>query len=312
VHGLVYGVILGAAMHLGIQIPGLLKYHFRWTPSFDIRDSGLLEALKLMAPRLATMFFIQLMFIARDNFASRLDQVGSVSSLTYGWMIMQVPETLLGTAIATALLPSLAGYAAKKDWKTFSETIEKALHVMLALSIPAAAVMAAGMRPLLAAAFHFDEAGTNLLTLTSRIYLCTLAGYVVQETLVRTFYARKEPLVPLFSVLARLVVYVLVGILGLTFFPRVGAPLIAAAELSLSVEAFLLLFWLNRRIEPQVHVLTAIGKGLLAATISGCVTYGLAVFLPGTGLITSLAGMAVGGLLAVGLVWSEARLLFRL
>ena len=59
-----------------------------------------------MAPRLMTMAGIQIIFIARDNLASRLDQVGAVTSLTYGWMIMQVPETILGTAIATAMLPA--------------------------------------------------------------------------------------------------------------------------------------------------------------------------------------------------------------
>src|SRR5688572_16091112 len=73
VHGLVYGVILGAALHLAIQIPGLVRYQFRWTPSLDIRDSGLIVALKLMGPRILTMIGIQMMFILRDNFASRLD-----------------------------------------------------------------------------------------------------------------------------------------------------------------------------------------------------------------------------------------------
>jgi len=309
---LVYGVILGAGLHLAIQIPGLVMYQFRWTPSLDIRDSGLVEALKLMAPRLVTMFGIQLMFIARDNFASRLDQVGAVTSLTYGWMIMQVPETLLGTAIATALLPSLAEYAAKGDWKTFSATVEKALRVMLALTIPAAAVMAAGLHPLLQAAFHFGDAGTNLLTLTSRIYLLTLVGYVLQETLARTFYARKEPFMPLYGVLVRLAIYLCVGLIGTTFFRSAGAPFIAVAELSLLVEACVMLFWLNQRIEPPVQVLSAVGKGLFAAVISGGVAYGLAVYLPGSALITALAGMAVGGLLALFLVRSEARLLFQL
>src|SRR5512145_1905789 len=208
IRGLVYGVIVGAALHLLVQIPALFRYQFKWTPALDLRHSGLIEALKLLAPRLLTMFGIQLIVLARDNIASRLDQVGAVTSLTYGWMIMQVPETLLGTAIATAMLPSLAEYAAKKDWTTFSETVEKALRVMLALAIPAAAVMAAGLRPLLAAAFRFDAAGTDLMMLTTRIYLLTLAGYVVQETLARTFYARKEPLMPLFSVLVRLAVYI--------------------------------------------------------------------------------------------------------
>lgn len=33
VPGLVYGVIIGAVLHLAIQVPGLLKYHFKWSPS---------------------------------------------------------------------------------------------------------------------------------------------------------------------------------------------------------------------------------------------------------------------------------------
>ncbi len=312
VHGLVYGVILGALMHLGIQIPGLIRYQFHWTPSLDIRDSGLIRALKLIAPRLLTMFGIQLMFIARDNLASRLDQVGAVTALTYGWMIMQVPETLLGTAIATALLPSLAQFVAKNEWKTYSETLEKALRVLLALTIPAAAVIMAGIKPLVAAAFGFDEAGTDLLTLTSRIYMLTLAGYALQETMARAFYARKEPLVPLWGVLVRMSVYIIVGALGVTVFRSVGAPVIAAAELSLTVEAIFLLTLLNRRIKHPLQVLPAAGKGLLAALLSGAVAYGLALWLPGPGYITALAGMAIGAAVAIAIVWSEARLLFRL
>jgi putative peptidoglycan lipid II flippase len=309
--GLVYGVILGAILHLAIQIPGLVRYQFHWTPSLNLRDSGLIEALKLLAPRLMTMFGIQLMFIARDNLASRLDQVGAVSALTYGWMIMQVPETLLGTAIATALLPSLAEFAAKKEWDAFSSTVEKALRVMLALSLPAAAVLAAGLAPLLKVAFKFDY-GTELLTLTSRIYLLTLAGYVVQETLARVYYARKEPYMPLYGVLLRMLLYVLIGVLGVTVLRGFGAPMIAAAELSISVEALFLLVMLNRRIERKVWVLPAIGKGLLAAALSGAVTYALALFLPGPGYVTAMIGLAVGTFLAVVMVWSEARLLFKL
>ena len=150
------------------------------------------------------------------------------------------------------------------------------------------------------------------MMLTTRIYLLTLAGYVVQETLARTFYARKEPLMPLYSVLVRLAVYITIGVLGVTIFRQFGAPMIAAAELSLTVEAIFLVNRLNKRLDRVVRVLPAIGKGLLAAILSGATAYGLAVFLPGPGYLTALAGMAVGGALAVWLVWSEARLLFRL
>ena len=49
------------------------------------------------------MFFLQVFFVARDNIASRYGE-GAITSLNYGWFIMQVPETLIGTAIAIALL----------------------------------------------------------------------------------------------------------------------------------------------------------------------------------------------------------------
>jgi hypothetical protein len=92
----------------------------------------------------------------------------------------------------------------------------------------------------------------------------------------------------------------------------VGAPVIAAAELSLLVEAILMLTWLNQRIEPPVRLWGAVGKGLFAAVISGGIAYVLAVFLPGPGYITAMVGMLAGTLLALFLVRSEARLLFKL
>ena len=83
-------------LHLLIQVPGLIKYHFRWRPRVDFKDPNTRKVLRLMGPRLLSMLFIQLIFLAQDNFGSRLPE-GSVSALTYGWWIMQVPQTLIGT-----------------------------------------------------------------------------------------------------------------------------------------------------------------------------------------------------------------------
>ena len=91
IHGLVYGTILGAAMFLGIQIPGLVKYKFRWSPKINLKHPGVQKVLILMGPRVITMFFIQTIFIAQDNLASRLTE-GTVAALVYGWLFMQVPE----------------------------------------------------------------------------------------------------------------------------------------------------------------------------------------------------------------------------
>jgi putative peptidoglycan lipid II flippase len=312
IRGLVYGVIIGAALHLLIQLPMLFKFGFRWTPALDLRHTGLIEALRLMGPRLLTMGGIQMIFLARDNLASRLDQVGAVTSLTYGWMIMQVPETILGTALATAMLPTLSEYASRADWAGFRLTIERALRVLIALTIPVAAVMAAGIHPLVRAVFGFDEATTTLLTWTTRAYLLTLTGYTIHEVAARSFYARKEPMFPLYAVLLRLAMFLGIGILGITFFPGVGAPIVAFAEIALLIEAIILFGWLSKRMHEPIHVDGAVWKGFLAALVGGTVTYLIALYLPGGAVITALAGMIVGGLLALAIVWSDAKLLFKL
>ena len=310
IHGLVYGVTLGALLHLVIQIPALIKYGFQWTPSLTINNPEVIEAFKLVGPRLLTVFMIQLMFIARDNLASRLNQVGAVSSLTYGWMIMQVPETILGTAIATALLPTLSEHAARQFWDGFRQTIEKALRVLISLTLPIAAVIAAGIHPLIRVVFGgLSEAEAILLTWTVRMYLITLCGYSIHEVAVRAFYARKEALYPLWAVVIRLAIYLTIGISAVTFFRNIGAPAIAIAEIALTVEAIILLTWLSRRTHEPIRTNGALFKGLVAALIGGVIAYFLADRLPGSAVLTALLGMVIGGLICLPIIWSEIKLL---
>lgn len=312
IHGLVYGVIIGAALHLLVQIPALFKFGFKWTPAFDLRDTGLIEALKLLAPRLLTMFGIQLIVIARDNLASRLDQPGAVTSLAYGWMIMQVPETLLGTAIATAMLPTLSELASRDGWHEFRLAIERALRVLIALTIPIAAVMAAGINPLVRVAFGFEAETSTLITWTTRAYLITLTGYSIQEIASRSFYARKEPLFPLVAVILRFLLFIGIGYAGITYYKHIGAPVIAFAEISLLVEAILLFTWLSKRMHEPIVVWSAVVKGLVAAVIGGVTAYLLAVYIPGSAVVTALIGMVIGGLVCLPIIWSEIKLLLKL
>jgi len=311
VHGLVYGVIIGAVLHLGIQIPGLIKYKFKWTPSITV-NAEVREVFRIIGPRLLTMFAIQLMFIARDNFASRLDQVGAISALTYGWMIMQVPETLLGTAIATAMLPTLSEFAARDDWHNFRLSIEKALRVLIALTLPVAAVLAAGIHPLVRAAFHFDEAGSTLLTWTTRVYLLTLCGFSIQEIAARSFYARKEAWWPFFGVVIRFVIYIALGLIALNLFADIGAPAIAFAEVALTIEAVIMFIWLSKKMHEPLVVWSAVSKGVVAGLIGGVTAYELASRVPGSALWTALLGMTVGGLICIPIIWSEIKLFLKL
>ncbi|MEJ2757716.1 MAG: lipid II flippase MurJ, partial [Anaerolineales bacterium] len=80
IHGIVYGVILGAALHLLIQVPGLIRYQFHWAPRIDFKSHGVRQVLTMLGPRVLTMLFIQMFFIVRDYVASFMNE-GSVTAL---------------------------------------------------------------------------------------------------------------------------------------------------------------------------------------------------------------------------------------
>jgi peptidoglycan biosynthesis protein MviN/MurJ (putative lipid II flippase) len=184
--------------------------------------------------------------------------------------------------------------------------------VLVSLTIPVAAVMGAGIHPLVRVIFGFDESTTVLLTWTTRAYLLTLTGFTIHEVAARSFYARKEPMFPLYAVILRLLMFLGIGMVGVTLFRNIGAPVIAFAEIALLIEAIILFNWLSRRTHEPIDINGAVWKGIAAALAGAGATYGLAVYLPGSAVLTALAGMVVGGLLALWIVRAEAMLLFKL
>lgn len=314
IHGLVYGVILGALLHLAIQIPGLMRYGFRWAPALDLNSPGVRQVLALLGPRVVTMFFIQLFFITRDNLASGMGE-GSVTALNYGWFIMQVPETIIGTAIAIVLLPTLAEQVARGEWEAYGATINRALRTMLALTVPTAALIAVGVRPLIGV-LGFDATGTDMVVLATRAYLLGLTGHALLEIAARSFYAQQDARTPLFAAALNAGVYIF---LAVTLSRSLGFAGIALANaLAFTTEALLLLVLLARRTPGLLRVGRTLARVSLAALGGSVVAFLVLGWLPlasATVLMQTMMGAAalgVGGLLALPLIWPELNLLVHL
>ncbi len=248
IHGLAYGVILGAALHLAIQVPGLIRYEFRWTPRFTLAHDGVRRVLRLMGPRILTLACLNLIFIANDNLASRLGIVGAVSALTYGWLILQLPETVIGTAIGTALLPTLSELAAQQRAAEIKRLLRRAVVVLLALTAPVTLLSLVLVRPAVKLVFEgqaFTAANSELVILSARMFLLGLVGHSLVETAARAFYAHQDARTPLRLAVLTLGLYIA---LGLALAPMLSFTALALANsLAFTVEAIIMLLILHHR-----------------------------------------------------------------
>ena len=300
VDGLVYGVIIGALLHLLIQVPGLIKYQFRWRPRVDFKNPNIVKVVRLMAPRLLSMFFIQLIFLAQDNFGSRLLE-GSVSALTYGWWIMQVPQTLIGTSIATAILPTLSEMFSNQQFDALKDKIERAARVMLKLTVPIAIIAGMVLVPLIRSFLGLEETATMRVVNVSQVFLLGIVGHSLVELFVRSFYSLQKPRVPLLGSAFTLAVFV---ILGIVLSPKLEAFGVASANtIAYTLQAILLLILLSKVMPSPFRLGGSMLKSLVAAALGGAAAYAVINWAPvvsGT-LLGAVAAFGIGVLLA-GLV----------
>jgi putative peptidoglycan lipid II flippase len=308
IYGMVLGVILGALLHLGIQIPALLHYGFRWKPAIGLSDPGVRQVLVLMGPRVLSMLCLHVYFLARDRFASFYLE-GGISALNNGWFIMQMPETLIGTAIAIALLPSLAEFVTRGEEQAFRQTINRALRAMLALTLPSAVILAVAMRPLIEIVFNFGPQETEMVVWATRAFLLGLVGHCWLEVGVRSWYAQQNARIPLLGAVFQIGLYLPLALLLSQAIGHTGLAL--ADTLAFTSQALLLLILLNRRHPGILRMQGTLVRAVLSAVLGGALVYAT-LSLPLPTLPETALSLAVGGLAALPLILPEIKMLIQL
>ena len=189
-----WAVFIGGGLQLAIQLPALAKIGM--LPRFDPlwRDEGVQRVLKLMAPAVLGVSVSQISLLINTIFASFLES-GSVSWLYYADRLMEFPAGLLGAALGTILLPSLARTHADGKTEDFSALLDWGLRLTLLLAAPAALALAILAIPLIATLFHygaFTVHDVEMTRLALTAYSAGLIGLILVKVLAPGFYARQN------------------------------------------------------------------------------------------------------------------------
>ena len=189
-----WGAFLGGILQLSLQIPALKKMgllpRWDWAPS----DPGVRRILKLMGPAALGVSVAQISLLINTLFASFL-VTGSVSWLYYADRLMEFPSGMLGVALGTILLPSLAKHYADNDTDEYSKLLDWGLRMTLLLAAPAALGLGVLATPLIATLFQYGEFDAHDLEMTSQAlvaYSVGLVGIILVKVLAPGFYARQN------------------------------------------------------------------------------------------------------------------------
>jgi putative peptidoglycan lipid II flippase len=304
IFGMAWGVVIGSAMHLLVQIPKLIQLGGKYYPSLGLENPAVKEVGLLMLPRLAGVAVVQLNFWVNTNLASGYSE-GSVTGLTYGFTLMLMPLMFIAQAIATASLPTFSEQVALGKHAEMRSSLASALRAVLLLSIPASVGMILLRIPLVQLLYQNGEAftseSTQLVAWALLWYAAGLVGHSVVEIVSRAFYALHDTRTPVIVGVCAMTINIILSILLGKLFLTIGwmphGGLALANSIATGLEALALIYLMRSRLKglEGSKIFAAVWRALLAVIIMVAVLYpGLMRFSNASAFLLLFAGGLLG------------------
>ncbi|HXX78415.1 MAG TPA: murein biosynthesis integral membrane protein MurJ, partial [Ktedonobacteraceae bacterium] len=305
-----FGVVLGAMLMVGIQIPGVIKEGMVYTFSFDWRHPAVIQIARQMVPRafnsamLYFSIFVDRALILLMAAAVGLDAGGSITQYYQAFLLISLPLGIFGMAVSTAAFPTLAENVTLGRMDRFRSIIQDTLRSILFLSLPSSIGLIVLGLPIIQVllehgAYSLDSALSTSVPLA--FFAFGLIGLSMVEILTRSFYALRDTKTPVTVSVVQFIFKIALSLLLIQAY-RWGLKwglggLALSTATAANLEAFALLWLLQERVEGfelRKLVLFA-GRVLLAALAMGLVLLILRFLLDHIFITTNDQRLGFGG-----------------
>ena len=248
--GVAWGVILGAALYLLVQLPGLARVGMRYSPSLGRGNPAVRRVGRQILPRLVGQSAVQINIIATTSFAALLPD-DPIAPLNYAYQLMLLPHGIFVMSLVTVLFPRMAELYAAGERIAFRDTALRAVRMVVFVTLPLAVSLAILRVPVIRLLYErgaFEATSTALIAAPLLIYLTSSVAFAASEPLVRAFYAMQDTRTPVYVALATIALNITLAYASVRWTTWGAAGLALAFSVANNAEALVLLVLLRRRL----------------------------------------------------------------
>jgi putative peptidoglycan lipid II flippase len=199
------GVVFGAILMVGVQMPSVIKAGMVYTFSFDRHHPAVIQIARQMVPRafnsamLYFSIFVDRALILLMAAAVGLNAGGSITQYYQAFLLISLPLGIFGMAVSTAAFPTLAENVTLGHMDRFRNIIQDTLRTILFLSVPSSIGLIVLGLPIIQVllqhgAYNLDSAVSTSVPLA--FFAFGLIGFSMVEILTRSFYALRDTKTP--------------------------------------------------------------------------------------------------------------------
>jgi putative peptidoglycan lipid II flippase len=316
IYGLAWGVVIGSALFVLIQVPSLLRLRGEYNSSLGLKNPDVTHVFRLMVPRVFGAAIVQLNFWVNNNLASRMAEKGSILALTEAFTVMTMALAIIAQSVAIAAMPTFSAQHALGKVDEMRSSLASALRGLFLLTIPASVGLILLAKPIISMLFERGEFTATMTEITAWVlvwFAAGLVGHSIMEVLTRAYYAQQDTKTPVIIGAAAMGLNIIFSILFSWWFGLLGwypvAGLALANSLATALEAAALFIVMRRRLHGIYgsSLLNGFLRCAAAALGMGLVLW---LWVQGTAGMSSWV-VALGGVILGGLVYLVAVLLLR-
>ncbi len=303
IFGLAWGAVMGAGLHFGVQLPGLMKLKPRYQFHLGLKMPAVRQVASLVAPRLLGVAAVQVNFLVNIIVASGM-QTGSLTAITVAFTVMTMPLQAIGQAVAIAALPTFSAQVARGQWDELRSSFVSTMRAILLLAIPASVGLIMLRVPLVALLFQRGEFGpedTQLVAWALLWYTAGLLGHSVVEIASRAFYAQQDTRTPVLVGTGAMGLNVVLSLSLPGLFTRFGwmphGGLALANSAATFLEMCVLLYIMDKRLRGMEvkRLLKGLGQALIASLVMGLAIFAWQIFAgPAPNWLIAIVGIVIG------------------
>lgn len=197
--GLTWGVVLGAFMHLFVQVPFILRSGFLAMRTLQLNIHELVAITATSIPRTISVAANQVALLVLVVIAAGMGE-GSVSVFNLAINLQAAPISIIGASYSVAAFPTLARFFARGKHEQFLGQIVAAARHVIFWSVPLTAlviVLRAHIVRVTLGAGEFDWSDTRLTAAALALFILSLTAQALSLLFVRGYYAAGETWKPL-------------------------------------------------------------------------------------------------------------------
>lgn len=283
--GLGWGVVLGAFLHVLVQLPSAIWVGFRWKPVLLSAKNDLKKMIHLTLPRMIGMAAQQVNLLIITIIGSTL-VAGSITVFDFANSIQHIPIGIFGLAFAQAAFPTLSEYVSRDDKRAFRNILARTFRYILFFVIPISAflfLLRAQMVRVVFGAGKFSWEDTILTFETLQYLIVSIFAQATIPLLTRAFYARQDTKTPVIFSIVGMAINI---VLALYLAPKMGVSGLALAfSIASIIQLALLLGVLHWQLDGfnDLQVIHSVARIVIATVLASIVLqamkYGVAAVI---------------------------------